>query len=100
MRPLDLAIAWADHRSISSSDGNLPCQAENYFIEACAYAQMREVQSARAALATGNACVRQTQKQNSTDFANDWADWAIADHLRREAEELLDKRPARPVAER
>ncbi len=53
------AIDWADRAVSSSDERTAPAQAGDYFIQACAYSQLRRIELARAALAKGNAFVQQ-----------------------------------------
>ena len=49
---------------------------------------------ARAVLAKGNEFVQNARKGVPSDFGGFWADWAIADLLREEAEKMLADKPA------
>jgi eukaryotic-like serine/threonine-protein kinase len=89
----DSAIDWANRAISSSMENNAPAQAGDYFIQSGAYAHLRQSESARAALAKGDEFVKQAHLRVSPDFSGAWADWAIADLLRQEAEELLADKP-------
>jgi serine/threonine protein kinase/tetratricopeptide (TPR) repeat protein len=86
------AIDWADRATNSSDEGHAgPAKAANYFIEACANAALREFETGRAALSRGDEFENQLQSHAASDFMAKWADWAVANHLRDEAVELMEK---------
>jgi serine/threonine protein kinase len=89
----DSTIDWADRALSSNGENYTPSQAGDYFLKACAYGQLQQMDSARAALAKGNQSVQQARTQVSSDFGGFWADWAIADLLREEAEKILADKP-------
>jgi tetratricopeptide (TPR) repeat protein len=90
----DSAIDWAARAIASSIEENAPAQAADYFIQAGAYAHLQQIESSRAALAKGDEFVQQARQQISGDFIGSWPEWAIADHLRQEAEKSLSDKPA------
>ncbi len=84
------AIDWAGRATTSRDEGNAgPAKVANYFLQACANAAMREMEAGRAALARGDEFEKKLQSRASSDFSGEWADWAVADRLRREAADKL-----------
>jgi tetratricopeptide (TPR) repeat protein len=90
----DSAIDWTDRANSSSNERTSPARAGDYFIQACAFGRLRQMESARAALDKGNEFVQQAREQIPVDFYGNWGDWTIADLLRQEAEKLLAEKPA------
>ncbi len=88
------AVDWANRAISSSMKDNAPAQAGDYFIQACAYAQLQQIESARAALGKGDELVKHAHTQVSPDFSGAWADWTIAELLHQEAKKLLVDTPA------
>jgi tetratricopeptide (TPR) repeat protein len=90
----DSAIEWANRALSCRQEDNAPAPAGEYFIQACAYARKGQLEPARNAIAKGNGFVQQARPGVPSDFGGFWADWAIADLLREEAEKLLADKPA------
>lgn len=88
----DSAHDWAD-RAIASESIFPRHQATAYFIKAAAYAREQQIELAHTALGKGDAVLKHPYRVFREVVGDTWCDWIIAEHLRREAVELL-QRPA------
>jgi len=88
----DSAHDWAD-RAIANENIFPRHQATAYFIKAAAYAREQQIELAHTALGKGDAVLKQPYGVFKEVVGDTWCDWIIAEHLRREAAELL-QRPA------
>jgi serine/threonine protein kinase len=60
------------------------------YIHASACARLQQLEQARSAFAAGDRLMKQYSEVFAGEFGDTWCDWAIADHLRVEAAQLIE----------
>jgi tetratricopeptide (TPR) repeat protein len=84
----DSALNWAN-RAITNVSVGVHCKSATFFVQALAYARLRNVEAARAALAAGDNLVKEAHP-DPRDFGEWPCDWAIVDFLRSEAQRQIN----------
>jgi hypothetical protein len=85
----DSALDWAN-RAITNVSVGVHCKSATFFIQALAYARLRNVEAARAALAAGDNLVKEAHP-DPRDFGEWPCDWAIVDFLHSEAQKQINQ---------
>jgi len=83
---------------LATSEADLAFKAQACFIQASGFAHLKQLDSARAALARGNELVARPRGNIPANFANSWREWAIADFFCDEAKALIKDLAATPSA--
>jgi eukaryotic-like serine/threonine-protein kinase len=83
------AVDWANH-AIAGENLEAACKANAWFIQAAAFANLQQRESAQAALAKGDELAEQTR--STTVLMDEGSqDWFIQKYLRPEAARLIDE---------
>jgi eukaryotic-like serine/threonine-protein kinase len=79
---------WAN-RALSGDNVSESCKAAARFVQAMAWARLRQMESSRAAFSQGNEIMHQPRAEISQEFGGGWPEWSIAEVLGRQAGESI-----------
>ena len=84
------AVKWGERAIVA--EGITPrLEAAVRFIQAAAYTQLRQFERAENAWARGDEMLNRPRDTFTSVYGDTWCDFVIAEHLRREASELVGK---------
>jgi serine/threonine protein kinase/tetratricopeptide (TPR) repeat protein len=86
------AFEWAN-RALSSDRLEKYKRSEAYIIQAMALAAQKQPESARAALASADSLLREPHANFASGSEGGIYEWAVVEHLRREAADVMAGRP-------